>query len=89
MLEQESETPDDWIIFCDAIVQGAENTIPKKTTRMKQKWMTTEILEMMDQRRAAKQVNVRRYKELDRNIKRKCNEERENDSTANVKKLRH
>ena len=31
----------------------------------------------MDQKRSLNQVNIRRYKELDRNIKSKCNKEKE------------
>ena len=62
VLENESETPDEWIIFRDAIVQGAEKVIPKKNSKVKQKWMTGEILEMLDQRRAAKQNSEEKYK---------------------------
>ena len=40
--------------------------------------MTDEIIEMMDQRRAAKKENEGKYKELNKKIKKKCNKEKEN-----------
>ncbi|MCT5353406.1 hypothetical protein LZK34_32790, partial [Pseudomonas aeruginosa] len=53
-LESVSETPDAWVIFRDAIVEVAESVLPKKKTKAKQKWMTAEILDMMDRKRATK-----------------------------------
>ncbi|XP_063594245.1 craniofacial development protein 2-like [Penaeus indicus] len=63
VLENESETPDEWTIFRDAIVYGAESVIPKTKKKAKQKWMTDEILQLMDKRRAVKHENDK-YKEL-------------------------
>lgn len=76
-LESVSETPDAWVIFRDAIVEVAESVLPKKKTKAKQQWMTAEILDMMDRRRATKQENIEKYKQLDESIKKKCNEEKE------------
>lgn len=50
--------------FRDAIVKGAEKVIPRKEKKAKQKWMTREIFEMMEQRKVEKQRNKEKYKKL-------------------------
>jgi len=64
--------------FLKVVNEAAEKTIPKRRHRRNQKWMTDEILEMMEQRRQMKAKDPIKYKELDKNIKQKCNEAKEN-----------
>ena len=60
---------------------GREGIQPKK------KWMTQEILEKMEERRLQKDVNVDRYREINRNIKRMCKEAKERFFDEKCKKI--
>ena len=53
-----------------------EENIPKQNKKQHKRWITTEILELMEQRRMAKQ-NGKKYQILNKEIKKKCNEAKE------------
>ena len=67
----------DWNVLQKALVDTAEVIIPKEGRRRDKPWMTEEILNLMDERRMVKNISIERYHELDRVIKRKCREKRE------------
>ena len=64
-------------MFKEALVETAKETIPKKTKQSKTKWMTEEILRMMHRRQAIPQRNSDEYKQLYREIRKKCREANE------------
>ena len=57
--------------FQRALTSATEKLIPHVVPCMKQEWMTIDILNLMEVRRKAKGDNER-YRELDRNIRNKC-----------------
>ena len=62
-----------WQQISDIITESAKETIPTKELKAKQKWMTTEIVDLMDDRRIAKQCqDSEKYREKDRMIRKKC-----------------
>lgn len=67
-----SDLLEEWNTFKTIINEAAEKTIPKRCKTKKQKWMTDEILDMMEQRRGMKAKDLTKYKELDKKIKQKC-----------------
>ena len=64
-------------VFKEALVETAKETIPKKTKQSKNKRMTEEILRMMRNRQAIPQRNSDEYKQLHREIRKKCREAKE------------
>ena len=64
-------------MFKEALVETAKETIPKKTKQSKNKWMTEEILRMMRRMQAIPQRNSGEYKQLHREIRKKCREAKE------------
>ena len=57
-------------------INHANKAAPKKVKRAKQKWMTDEILDLMDQRKKAK--NTPEYSSLKKEVQEKCRDAREN-----------
>ena len=57
-------------------MEATEKVIPKEKRKTRKKWMTEEILEMMEERRLLK-GNSERYRAKDREIKRKCKERKD------------
>ena len=76
VLEQEGNNTT-WEVFKEALVETAKETIPKKTKQSKNKWMTEEMLRMMGRRQAIPQRNSDEYKQLHREIRKKCREAKE------------
>ena len=60
-----------------AMVEYADELLEKKERSARQCWMTEEILDLMDERRACKGRDDHRYRELDAQIIRSCNEAKE------------
>ena len=77
ILEKDNDSNSDitgmWKILKEAVVKSAEECIPKKEKHENQKWMKTEILDLMD-KRTVKQSHVEEYKRLDKEMKLRCNE---------------
>ena len=58
-LEEIQEVEQRWVKLEDALTQSATETVPTMKTTRKRKWMTQEILELMEKRRLAKPNKVR------------------------------
>ena len=54
------------------LAETAEEVLPKRVRRAKQKWMTEEILEMMEERRKWKNKDNMKYRERDKKIRAEC-----------------
>ncbi|XP_042862524.1 craniofacial development protein 2-like [Penaeus japonicus] len=75
VLSQEGETK--WESFKKALVEGANATIPKQEKKNKNKWMTDEIIDMMKERQKIMNRKSPEYKKADREIKKKCQKNKE------------
>jgi hypothetical protein len=78
-------------IFKEAITQTAKEIIPVKERKIAQKWMTDEILSLMNERRKVKGRNPDEYQRLHKSIRRKCLEAKEswlNEKCVTIEKLR-
>ncbi|GFO32339.1 endonuclease-reverse transcriptase [Plakobranchus ocellatus] len=58
-------------------MEAATEVIPKVKRKAKQKWMTEEILNLMEERRCAK-GNKEKYEQIHKKVQEKCNMSREN-----------
>ena len=73
----------------DVLVSAAEDIIPHEKRRRKA-WMTDEILDKMEEKKAEKDRNPQRYKELNLEIRQACDEAKEewiNEQCKEVKEL--
>lgn len=75
-LEWSQDIEQNWENLKLCITETAEKVIPKQKAKAKQKWMTEEILTLMDERRLAKD-NKLKYEKLNNDIKAKCNQAKE------------
>ena len=64
-----------WKCLKESILHANENVAPKLEKKVKQKWMTNQILVKMEERKKAK--NSSRYDQLNKEIKKLCKEEKE------------
>ena len=71
------EIEKEWICLQRAYVEGVEEIIPRKERRARKAWMTEDILDLMEKRRECKHKNAERYRELNREIKRRCSSAKE------------
>ncbi|GFN78190.1 RNA-directed DNA polymerase from mobile element jockey-like [Plakobranchus ocellatus] len=55
---------------------GIEKNVPKKDKKEHKKWINKEIIDLMEERRKSKNVEAK-YRDLNRNIKIKCNAAKE------------
>ena len=76
LIDEGEETT--WEAMRDILIETAENILPKKRKRKRQKWMTEEILLMMEDRQKLNDRQGSGYRELDKQIKKKCREAKEN-----------
>ena len=67
----------EWTCLQKAYVEKAEEIIPRKERRARQKWITDDILNLMEERRKFKNRNTLRYREVNREIKMKCSAAKE------------
>ena len=58
-------------------MEVAEEIIPRKETRARQKWLTDDILDLMEEIRKFKHRSVIRHREINRDIKRRCSAAKE------------
>ena len=87
-LENITKSEELWEKMKDSIKEAMEETIPPKYNKTNKKWMTQDILKLMEERRQAKS-NVEKYNALNREIKTKCNEAKEswiNDQCQEIEK---
>ena len=66
-----------WMAMKTALLETQTEDIGFQTQMKKQPWMTEEILKIMEERREHKTKNEHRYRELNRTIRRKCREAKE------------
>ena len=57
-------------------VKSAKELIPLTKRKEDKKWMTPEILDLMEERRKAK-ADKQNYRELDKQVKKRCHEAKE------------
>ena len=76
-LNELEEVEHQWENFKQAINEAAVEVIPPLKRRAKQKWMTEDILKLMDKRRQAKHNNEN-YEAIHKEIRNKCDEAKEN-----------
>ena len=76
-LEQLTTAEEKWQMMKQSILESAKEHIPVTKRKEDKKWMNSEILGLIEERRKAK-VNEQKYKELDKQIKKRCNEAKEN-----------
>ena len=66
-----------WQMFKESVLESAKEHIPvTKRKKDKKKWMTPEILDLMEERRKAK-ADIQKYRELEKQVKKRCNEAKE------------
>ena len=81
---------DTWEKTKKIIQDTAEEICGREGIQPKKIWMTQEILEKMEERRQQKDVNIDRYREINREIKRMCKEAKEgflNDKCNKIQEL--
>ena len=66
-----------WELFREALVKTAREVIPKKEKKSKNKWITTDIIDLMKQRQKVTDRCSHKYKTHGKEIKRKCTEAKE------------
>ncbi|GFO41310.1 craniofacial development protein 2-like [Plakobranchus ocellatus] len=71
------EVEQQWENFKSAIMEVATEVIPKAKRKAKQKWMTEEILNLMEERRCAKGTKEK-YEQIHKKVQEKCNMSKEN-----------
>ena len=76
-LEELTTAEEKWQRMKESILESAKEHIPTTKRKEDKKWMNSEILNLMEERRKAKGDETK-YKELDKCIKKKCNEAKEN-----------
>jgi len=85
-----SNTESQWKAFTSTIAKAAEDNIPKEENNQSQSshWMTTEIKELMEQRRLLKR-DQEQYNIVNREIQKKCREAKENWLEEMCQKVEH
>ena len=71
------ESKSTWDCFKESIVSAAEVFVPKKEKQSKNKWMTGEILDLMQVRQKVAKKESIEYKDIDKQIKAKCTQAKE------------
>ena len=74
--DEEEGVEREWINLQKALVKTAENVLSEKARTIWQPWITQDILSLMDEKRKWK-FNTGKYRELNKEIKKKCRERRE------------
>ena len=73
MLEKSEDLNAIWEDISNILQESIKETVPVKEYESNKKWMTEEILNLMRERRGAKESqNTERYKELDKHVKKEC-----------------
>ena len=76
LLDEITDIEDRWEMLKRSLTEATEEHIPKKKGKEHKKWMTPEILQMMEERRKCKNM-PEKYQKLNKQIKSKCNEEKD------------
>ncbi|GFN88481.1 RNA-directed DNA polymerase from mobile element jockey-like [Plakobranchus ocellatus] len=75
-LKNISEVEELWSEMKNSLNEAIEKNIPKKDKKEHKKWINKEILDLMEERGKSKNVEAK-YKDLNKNIKIKCNAAKE------------
>ena len=75
-LENITEAEELWRKMKDSINQVMSESIPPKPKRTHKKWITQDILDLMEVRRQAK-PNAEKYKALNKEVRKKCDKAKE------------
>ena len=70
-IEQSNDIEEDYDKFKKTFIEAANCSIPAKKNIVKKGWMTNEILNMTEERKKHKRSESH-YREIDKEIKRKC-----------------
>ena len=76
VLDDMNDTEKLWDSIKNSINEAIKDNIPIKSKKENKKWMTNEILGLMEERRQSKS-DEQKYKNLNNEIKRKCNKAKE------------
>ena len=91
--EEAIDVSEEWEKIKNALMEATKESIPEIRRRSRQKWMTEEILLLMDSRKGMKRQNKSEaYKIIDNEIKRKCKIAKEkwlNDQCKEIQELRY
>ena len=66
-----------WETIRDILVETAEEYVPIKERKRRNKWLTEEILLMMKDKQKIGNRQCKKYRDLDKQIRQKCNEAKE------------
>ena len=75
-LDQLTTIEEKWQMMKDSISKAAKEHIPTTGKKEHKRWMNKKILDLMEDRRKAK-VDEKKYKELDKLVKKKCTKAKE------------
>ena len=75
-LRQLATAEERWQMFKESMLESAKEHIPVTKQKEDKKWMTPEILDLMEERRKAK-ADIQKYRELDKQVQKMCNEAKE------------
>ena len=70
--ELKNDTASNWDAFKMSLVESAKEILPKKEKKKKSKWISDEILQLMEHRQQITDRNSKEYKDADKNIKNQC-----------------
>ena len=76
-----------WQHLKNSIIKAANELIPPKQMEGKKKWMTQEILDLMETRRKSKHKDIK-YSWLNKKIKKKCNKAKNHPLIISARKLK-
>ena len=76
ILREVTSTEGKLILLKKSIEKSLQEHVPVKPRKEHRKWMTQEILDLMNERRTSKGNDIQ-YKELNKEIRNKCNEAKE------------
>ena len=70
--ELNNDTASNWDAFKMSLVESVKEILPKKEKKKKSKWISDEILQLMEHRQQITDRNSKEYKDADKNIKNQC-----------------
>ena len=85
-VDDEMDPEGTWTKLETALVECADKIIPKKPAMTKNKWMTTEIVDLMSTRKMVKNKKVVNTKYLTKKLKKNVLKRKRNGSMINAKR---
>ena len=74
-----------WDCFKESVVPAAVEIIPRRRKQVKNRWITMEILNLIQKREKIVSKESTEYKAIDKQIQAKCRQEKETWIKKNVK----